>query len=780
MRVLPAWLPLLCCLRPAGLEPPDEPARSAAVRVERKVLTRILTLTGDLEAVDKVTVTAPGLVYQGNHRISHMVPEGSRVKPGDILIEFDRSELTTRRLEVERSREEARIKLAQTEAEIESRRQDLLLALAGAERTFRNAQLLAGLDPSLLPAADVERYRYDFDRARIELEKVQRQLATLDATALADLKVARLALEKAEMNLRQIDQDLDRLTLRATAPGIVMYADHPGRTGKIQVGDTTWRGQILLEIPDSSRLRVRAWAYDADYPFLRVGDRAQIVLDAVPDRVYTGRIADLAETATNRDNHSRLRAFQVQVPLDATAPAVMKPGMTARVRIPVAGPEALVVPREAVGVAADGTPYVVPASGPQRRIPIRILEASEMEVAFEGEVAPGEALRTPAADTAPARSGNTQWLRLEKSSYVFSVAGSGIVEARNSVALGPPPVPNMWQYKIVALAPEGTEVEPGSLLVAFDPTEVQRQLLDEESWLRKVREEIERTRATQDLNLKDLEVQLEEARVEDERARSKLTQAREFESHLKVRQAEHDAEFAARRVEILARKLEQVRRQAELQLQILEDRRRLHEHRIQDWRRSLESLQVKAPSRGLVVYETNWRNEKKQIGSSVFRLENVVSLPDLDSLVIRGQVAEVDAGRVHLGQEVLASFDALPGKELRGRVLGIGNMFRPASPDRPLKVLEVVVGLEPQDVRGLRPGLAARLQLITARFEGVVAVPLTAVQAENGRTWVQVRRGDTTERREIRLGDDNGVLAVVEQGLEAGTEIAVRPESGLQ
>jgi HlyD family secretion protein len=770
------WLPAVCCLSAAWLPPPDGPAAPAPLRVEHKVLTRTLTLTGDLEAVEKTTVVSPGLTYQGNHTISYLVPEGSRVKAGDILIQFDSSQLTSRRLEVERGREEARIKVAQTEAEIESRRQDLLLALAGAERAFKNAQLFVNLDPSLLPAADVKRYRYDFERAEIELEKARSRLATLETTGQADLKVARLALEKAELNLKLIDRDLARLTLRATAPGIVMYAEHPARTGKIQVGDTTWRGQTLLEIPDTSRMRVRAWAYDSDYPFLEVGFPAQVVLDAIPDRTWTGRIVELAKTATPRENRSQLRAFQVLVLLDTTDPTVMKPGMTARVRIPVAGPKALVVPRSALGLAADGTPYLVPASAPQHRIPIRILEASELEIAFEGEVTPGQTLSLPTGEAARIPSGPARWLRLERNSYVFSVAGSGIVQARRSVAIGPPPVPNLWQYRIVAMAPEGAEVEPESLLVAFDPTEVQRQLFDEEAWLRKVQEEIERTRATQDLSLKDLEVQLEEARVENEKARNKLVQAREFESDLKVRQAGHEAEFAARRAEILARKLEQVRRQAELQLQILEDRRRLHLHRIQDWRHSLESLQVKAPSRGLVVYETNWRNEKKQIGSSVFRMEQVVSLPDLDSLVIRGQVAEVDAGRIHLGQEVLVSFDALPDKELQGTVQEIADMFRAASPDRPVKVLEVIVGLKPRDIQSLRPGLVARLHLITARFEGVLAVPLTAVEAENDRTFVRVRRGDTAERREVRLGSDNGLLAVVEEGLEAGTEIAARPE----
>lgn len=774
MRGTCFWLSVICGLSTAWIPPSDKDS-APGLQVERKVLVRVVTLTGDLEAVEKITVVAPSSIHQGNHTISYLVPEGSQVEPGQVLAQFDVSELETRRLTVEREREEARIKVAQTEADLETRRQDLLLALANAERTFKNAQLFVAIDPALLPAADAERYRYDYDKAQIELEKARRQLATLDATGQADLKVARLALEEAELSLGRIERDLAALTLRATAPGIVIYADHPARSGKVQVGDTVWRGQPLLHIPNTSRMLVQAAAYDSDYPFLKVGQAAEVVLDAVPDRVFTGRVTELAETARSRDFRSRLRAFQVLVLLDAPDPKVMKPGMTARVRIPVEGPESLVVSRTAVGLGADGNAYLVLAADPQRRVPIRVLDVSEFEVAFEGDVRPGETVLPQASTGGKKARGNPDWLRLEEDDYVFSVAGSGIVEAQRSVAIGPPPLPNTWRYKIVAMAPEGIEVQPGTLLVAFDPSEIQKRLADEEAAFGKVQEEMERTRASQDLNLKDLEVQLEEARVEDEKARNKLVQAREFESNLKVRQAEHEAEFAARRAEILARKLEQVRRQAQLQLQILEDRRRLHEHRIRDYRHTLEALQVRAPIRGVVIYETDWRNEKKQIGSDVFRLEKVLSLPDLDSLVVRGQVAEVDAGRVYVGQEVQISFDALPEKDFRGKVTEIANVFRTASADRPIKVLEIVVALEPHEVRNLRPGLVARLQLITARFEGVIAVPLTAVQAENGRTFVWVRRGDRAERREIRLREDNGLLAVVEAGLEPGTEVATRP-----
>lgn len=750
-------------------------AASSNCRVERRRLTRTLTLSGDLEAVERLTVTAPSLTHQGNHSISYLAPEGKRVEPGEILVQFDASGLETRRLELERQREEARIKVAQSLADLESRRQDVLLNLAGAERAIKTAELFVGIDPQLLPAADAERYRYDHDKARIEIDKVNRQLNTLEETGAAELKVARLELDRSELELRRVETDLAALTIRASSPGVVLYEDHFNRAGKVQAGDSVWRGQHILNIPNPERMLVRAAAYDADYPLLRVGLDATVILDAVPERTFSGKIIRVSETARPRNFRSQLRAFAVDVLLDETRSELMKPGMTARLRIPVAVPEGLVVSRECVGLLPEGSAFVATTEAPPRRVPIRIFSASETEVAFQGDLIHGTEVRIQTGVGGRRGGGAVDWLRLEKDDYLFYVGGSGTVEAERNVLIGPPLAPNIYQYKIVALAPEGIQVEPGDLLVAFDPSEIQKSLMDEGVALAKVEEEIDRTRASQEIGVKDLGVRLEEAKVQDEKARNKLVLAREFESDLKVRQAEYDAEFAGRQAAILARKLEQVQRQAELQLQILEDRRRLHAHRIAHYRKTVADLQVTAPRRGVVIYQTNWRNEKKEIGSNVYLMDKVLSLPDMDTLVVRGQVAEVDAGSVFPGQEVQITFDATPERSYRGTVRELANVFRTASVDRPVKVLDVVVSLESSDVSGLRPGMAARLQLITARFNQVLALPLTAIQIVNGEAGVWVRSGGKVERRPVVVGEDNGMLAVIEQGLEAGVEVAARP-----
>lgn len=774
MRRVRAFLTVLLLLLCAAI-PPDEADPASSPVVERKPFVRTLTFTGSLEAVQETVVTVPRLRRHGNPTISYLAPEGSTATPGTILVQFDASDLETRRLELEKNKEEARANIVQTEANLEAQRLDQLLNVATAEKEIKVANLYLGIDPHLIPAADVEQYGYNHRVATVNLEKANERLGTLDKTREAELSIVRLEYEKASLDLQEIEDEIEKLTVRANSSGLVIYAQNPTRAGKVQVGDALWAGLPIVHLPDMSRVRVNAFVYDADYPRMRPGLEAEVTFDSAPDRVFRGRVTSLSGSATPRDFRSTLRAFDMNVLLDEADTSFMRPGMTARVRVGIIREDVLVVPRQAVSVTADGTVFLQPAGG--GTIPVKIVDASTAEVVIEGDVEPGTSL---VASHIPSKSGpvDADWIQLEKDNYFFHVPASGTLEAVQAVLVGPPSVSREHRFKIIQLIPEGTEVNAGDILVTFDPTEVRNRLLSEQAELGKVQEDLARTEADQELNLKNLELEIEEARVQDEKARNRLIQAKEFESNLKVREATYEAELTGKRIDLLERKLAQIKRRADMRLKVLSDRAQLHRQRIERYQQGLRDLVVTAPAAGVVIFEADWRNEKKQVGSTVYRTDKFISLPDLNTLVVKGQVVEVDAGKVSPGQQVEVALDAVPDRIFHGRVTEIGTIFRRASPDRPLKVLDIIVELEHLDPLIMRPGMVARLQIATARYSDVLAVPLTAVEVVDGRSFVWVRRDQKVERQEVTLGEDNGIVAVVVEGLAEGTEIASRPLGG--
>ncbi len=763
-RTLPA---LFFVLISASLFSADNAASKA--RLSRGDFVKRLTFSGELQAVDSTAIGTPALTSQWSFRIAQLIPEGSIVQPGEVLVRFDATELELKRLDLEQKREEARIKIAQKTAEIETRRQELLLGLAQAERNFNVDQLYAGVETQLIPRAKAEEYQFKLEKSSLELEKAREKLKDLDATGEAELEVVRLEFDRADLTLQRNISEMQRLLVRSDTPGLVVYERlWDGR--KVQMGETLYKGWPIIRLPDMSHVRVRAIVHDSDFPFLSEGMPARVTLDAAPGEVFVGRLSRLTEVSKPVNRSSEMNVFQVDFLLDQSDP-VMKPGMTARVGVEVRRPGALLAPREALGVDTQGRHFL--AVDGRGQIEVQALDANETQVWVSGDVDEGESLILPRRDRSETVA-EQEWISVKKEELLFSVSGNGVLGAARGVDLGAPPVPNVWRFKILQMAPEGKQVESGEVVLRFDPSEVDKQLLQERAELEKAFQERDKTKASLSLGEEDMRLEVEEARVQSEKAANKLRQSRQFESSLKIQEAEFDAALAARRVELLEKKLEATREHSRLQLEILEDAIKLHQGRIEAGSSAIEKMTVRSPGPGMVTYETDWNNQKKQVGSEVYVMETIVSIPEISSLMVKGQVAEVDAGKVRLGQAVSVSLDAIPDRAFTGTITRVGNIFTQASPDTPnVKVLEIDVTLDSVDVRRMRPEMAARLQIEVDRFSGVIAVPLTAVQLdEDGQTYVRVREAGRVENRRVRLGKDNGIVVVVSEGLSEGDQVA--------
>ncbi|MEE8587631.1 MAG: efflux RND transporter periplasmic adaptor subunit, partial [Acidobacteriota bacterium] len=274
---------------------------------------------------------------------------------------------------------------------------------------------------------------------------------------------------------------------------------------------------------------------------------------------------------------------------------------------------------------------------------------------------------------------------------------------------------------------------------------------------------------------KDLDLELENAKVEQHKADNKLLQAREFQAGKEVQKARFEAEFARFKLEALHKKFDSRKSAQQLQLQTLRDKEAFFRKRVESNRQAVEALTVVAPISGVLVYQTNWNNEKKKVGDQVYMSENIFGIPNLDTLGVKARIAEVDTGRLALGQKVNVTLDALPDEVFRGSITEIGTIFKQASFNQPSRILDVAVELDRIDSKRMRPGMAARLQIVVDRFEQVIAVPISALQLEGDGAYVWVRDSEGSIKRKVEVGQGNGIVAIIESGLEEGEEIASRP-----
>ncbi len=355
-RLLSLTVTALCALVLAsGCGTPASDAAPAAAQelsVHRGSLRRRVLLTGEIHPVSALEVGVPR-TPQWRVQIQWMVPDGTRVKAGDTLVEFDNtafaSSLEEQRLAVLRAeqaleRQQAQNRASVLAAEIEVERKRVAL---------EKAKLDAGVPESLLSQREHDERALALERARAEHDKAKANLEATQTAAAADLRVARINLAKAFREVDIAEAAIKALEVKAPRDGIAVIADHPWEERKLQVGDTIWVGLPVLSLPDLDKVEVDASLSDVDDGRVAVGMPARCTLDAYPDRSYTGRVTAISPVAKEAAGNSLRRAFSVTVALDHADPERMVPGMSVKVEVEAgADADALLAPRAALDLGS--------------------------------------------------------------------------------------------------------------------------------------------------------------------------------------------------------------------------------------------------------------------------------------------------------------------------------------------------------------------------------------------------------------------------------------------
>jgi len=363
--------------------------------------------------------------------------------------------------------------------------------------------------------------------------------------------------------------------------------------------------------------------------------------------------------------------------------------------------------------------------------------------------------------------------------FPLIISATGILEATRSVAVGPPSVRRESRFKLLRMVDEGAQVSEGDFLLEFDTSDIARRLRDETANFQRVQEEAQKKRSDAEIQLKNLKLQLEQAKADLEKLEIKLGQQAELVSAIAIEETRIRRDAAKRNVESLEKKVKYVTESQQLDLQISRSNERNYRQRMDNLIDAMDSLTVRAPVSGVVIYKRNWNNEPREIGSYVSSMDTVVEIPDLSSIRAKIYVDEVDVGKVKVGQEANIVVDAVQGRAFRGKVTAIGTILKQATFDRPQKIAEAFVEFQDTDLKQLRPGMSVKAQLQVGKYSQVVVIPLSSIQERSGRSFVQVWRpaDKTWEWREIQLRTNDGLTAVVESGLEANEKIRVKPRA---
>jgi hypothetical protein len=395
-----------------------------------------------------------------------------------------------------------------------------------------------------------------------------------------------------------------------------------------------------------------------------------------------------------------------------------------------------------------------------RRVVLSVLAAVAILAGFWGF----------ARETVP----NGVWAVAERGDLVLSVEVTGALAAVNSTPIGPPQVPDAFDFKIAMMAPEGTDVVGGTPVLGFDTSELERKLLEKRAESESAGKRIEKKEKDAEMARKNDELRLAEAVSRQKKAALELEVPEELVKSQQLKESRLNLEDADREIEFLNARLAASRHADDVALAALRAQKGAADRRVQEILASIEAMSVKAPRGGTVVYATSWRDEKKKVGDSAWRGERILEIPDLSQMKGEGEVDESDAGKIAVGQSVRFRLEAHPDVEFTGKISSILSTVQKQSWRSPIKIVKLVLALDSTDPRKMRPGMRFRGAIETSRIADTLLVPADAVfPTETGP--VAFRKSAVGyARRPLILGARNEASVEVKAGLGAGDRVARR------
>jgi multidrug resistance efflux pump len=294
-----------------------------------------LRLSGTVEALRSQSVTVPRL--QGTVTpmiITRLVTGGTRVEPGDLLVEFDRQE--QQRLAFDRQADAVDLdgQIGKKKAEQAAAEAKDQTELTEAENDVARAKLEMQKNP-LISRVDAEKNTLSLEQTTAKLEQLRATYQLKRKAAAADLRILEIRRDRAETARKQAERNVELMEVRAPFAGLVVIKTmYRGGSGFVEIleGDEVRPGSAIIDIVDTSVMQVRARVNQTDASLVRSGQPATIRLDGFPALQFHGRVELVMPLATTSGLSQTVRTLTAIVSVQESHEQLL-PDLTASVEI---------------------------------------------------------------------------------------------------------------------------------------------------------------------------------------------------------------------------------------------------------------------------------------------------------------------------------------------------------------------------------------------------------------------------------------------------------------
>ncbi len=277
--------------------------KSTEVRIEavqKRDLVASVTASGQVRPQTKVDVAS-----DLSGKITKLaVKEGQMVSAGQFLLQIDPTNYQAAVQRFEAVIASSRAQLAQAQASLDQ-----------AKRAYDRSASMKKANPQLVSDADVEQLR-----------------TAVDVNA-ATVEAAKHAVDQAQASLSDAKSSLDKTTI---------YAPMAGRITRLVVeqGETAVPGTFnkdaatLLTISNMSVLETRVKVDETDVARIKLGDSAQVQIDAFPDTTFIGKVTKISNSSVKAANAATDQAVDYEVTIQLmNAPNDTRPDFSATAKV---------------------------------------------------------------------------------------------------------------------------------------------------------------------------------------------------------------------------------------------------------------------------------------------------------------------------------------------------------------------------------------------------------------------------------------------------------------
>jgi HlyD family secretion protein len=350
----------------------------------------VVTTTGELQSKKSTDITGPEFSQSRNIRamdikITDIVPEGTEVKGGDYVATLDRTAF-------DNSLKDELEKLTTYETNLEMKILDTAVTLSNLRDNIKNLRFSVEEAAITLqqskyePPTTIREAEIALDKANRSLDQNIRGYSLRVEQSKSDMRTAKTNLSEQKVRVNDLQTVLSKFIINAPSSGMIIYKrDRMGAKRKVGSSISPW-DNVVATLPDMSSMISKTYVNEIDVSKVKPGQHVEIVVDAFPEKSYTGTVISVANIGEQLPN-ADAKVFEVLIEVDGSDP-ILRPSMTTGNKIITKTiNDVTFIPLESVQTGPDSIPFVYLKNGTRQVVVLG--ESNENNVVVEKGLTPG-------------------------------------------------------------------------------------------------------------------------------------------------------------------------------------------------------------------------------------------------------------------------------------------------------------------------------------------------------------------------------------------------------